>query len=924
MKKLTLLIIFISSFFIQSYVNAFIIEDSNNMKLDNWVFLWNKKLDEQKLRNQNTSYYSNNIINNFNNSPINFLKSYSYDNLKLDNYLYYEFKIDNDKSITSVKDFNWDELNYKTVDIEWIKYLKIYYNSFKNIIWEWYDQYQEYKYKNNEYLYSPEKITIIFEDNTNYEFLFRSNIIELDINNNIDESIIILDENKEININIEQSEIENIAINQTNYERAFDTSYENWVLKSIYTNEELDPYYENFDIAIYWKYDLYLEKYRVFNKSFCKNDFDFAISNERYDDKFYLENISEWYWYGWMSFKELNIDIKKYENWNIEDFDNYEFFVNKNWDNYFSLDINEDWLYKIEFEWISKEEYLCSEYYNTNIDTNFKENDYLMNNNVFYSHSWQIWVYWSFDLLFDDLIDRWFDIKWEYNDFLDKIEYLNFEIKSSSWDIIYTWDKSCIDNWECENEYYNQIENYIQNQEIFLWNINMHIKYKDIFSEEKTYTLNNIYYLEDSYYDFMELENWYMFFDSNIMRILDSNTSQYSIKIKNNNWAYINLDSIEENELDEIFTIAEENAINETWSEFFPEEILMKYFETELINRYWNKSLIIDWAIYINKNNLIYNIEIYKENKLEKNIDFKKYLDLSWNNLVLSKVSKNYYHFTIENNNLEFEGIRLNEEEESSIKKVKINNNIDAIKLINSVDYIDGSLNFDEEVSIYELRDENLLYEKNKEKILYILPELSSSIFILIPKEEVKNIYKISVIDSDDNIENYNKLIYNWEITNLTELVKNDTKSKISENNQLSIIHRFIENNDDTILFEREIILLNNSNFGRYEIPDYRISLDVKWENIKSIDEKKIFICKEKVNNLRDIEENESCRNKKDIDFFWYYFNWTNLVDYYSEYWAIMKNISFYIYGFDWIVNNDFDILDIEFNVEKFETLIAE
>ncbi len=920
MKKLILLIIFISTFFIQCIANAIIIEDIDNMKLENWVFLWNKKLDEQKLRLENTSYYSNNRINDFYNNPINFLKTYSYDDIKLDRYLYYEFKIDTDKTITSVKDFNWDELNFEIIDIEWIKHIKIYYNSFKKTILDWYYEYQEYKYENNEYLYYPEKITINFEDRTNYELLFKSNIIDINITNRIDKNIIFLDENKEINLLIDENEIENIAINQTNYERAFNTNYENWVLKSIYISDELEPYYESYDIAMFWKYDLHLENYRVFNESFCENNIDFAISNERINNKFYLENISEWYWYWWIEFKELNIDIKKYNNWNIENFENYDFSIDINSNNFFNLEINEEWIFKIELEWVSKEEYLCSKYYNKKIDTVFKENNYLMNNNIFYNHSWEIWAYWSFELLFYNITDRWFDIKWEFQDFIDKIEYLNFEIKSSSWDLIYSWDKSCIWNWECENEYNTEIENYLENQEVFLWEINMHVKYKDIFSKEKTYTLNNIYYLEDSYYDFVKLNNWNILFDSNIYKVLYSSNNKYNLKIKNNNSEYIQLENIWEEELDEIFTIAEENAINDTWTEFFSEDILMKYFEIELINRYWNKSLIVDWAIYINNNNLINKIEIYKENNLEKEINLKKYLELSWNNLILNKISDKYYHFVIKNNEL----IKDWENSvEDILKEIKINNNYNAIKLNKSIDYFEEWPSLDE--NMYQIRDEIELYNENKEKILYILPEFGQDIFILIPKEEVKNINNIYIVDIDNNTELYEKLLYNWEIKKIDELSKNNTKSKISENNQLSVIHKFIENNNESLLFEREIIVFNNDDsISRYWIPNYRINLDIKWENIKNINEEKIFICKEKVNNLSNIENNESCRNKKDIDFFWYYFNWTNLIDYYSEYWAIMKNISFYIYGFDWLVNNDFDILDIEFNVEKFETLIAE
>ncbi len=933
MKKILLWIVSIVLFSIYSNSYASIIEDPEYMKNINWIFLWIKKFDIEKFWQDNSTYYTNRLEWYYNEDQKSFLKYYTTkeDKNELNPYLYYEFEVDSNKIINSIKDFKWNELEFENIMTPEWSFFRIYVSEFYNTVNKEYYSYDEYKYQNLEYLKKEEIIKVEFGDSTGFEFKFKSNLPNFEIKNDNEWWTIILKDNKNITLDLNWENREGIFINEINYERAFDTEYKSWSLVSIYTNEELDTNYEKYLIWTYWNYDLHTENYQVINSSFCESDKNFYFSYDNYEWTYRIRNE----WYNEFSLKSLELDMKKYDiqNW-IIDFNNYDFDIKQSWYEWewtsFDLDIKEDWLYKIKMTWESNEEYLCKKYYDTNINTNYIEDPYLMNENLFYKDWENFWAYANFENLFIDLIDNWLRIKWEYQDFLDKIEKFDFRIKNDKWETIYVGDKSCIDNYECENEYEELIYQYLQENNIF-WKINLEIDYKDKFTDERKIVLDNIMWWEQLFFeDIVNTENGFFYFNPTVAEIIspwslnspewelswpewEQNFSDYSIKVKGENWEYITLKKIDNNEMDEIDSIVMDKIFQEYWDTRTEQEVYINFIEEEIINRYWNISMNVAWAIYINNNQLIDKIEVYKNWILKKEFNILNKINLIWNKLNFYKISDNYYHFNT--NRLDFETTW-------NISWVNYSSNnqiLEAKELIEQEDYYFDYWDW----NTYILNDENLLYNNNREKLLYINPSEWSNITILIPKEIIEKVNNIQLIW--DEIKSYKEVIIKSELININEIKRENLKLKSWET--FSIMHKFKETQKEWVLFKREVnILLQNNNIEwgiewwpwPWRIPDYRVNIDINWENINEINNEKLYICKEEIESLDKLNDKEVCKNKKNIDFFGYYIKW----EYNSER-SDNGAIDFYIYGLDWIVNKDFENINIEFEVEKYIITMA-
>lgn len=893
---------------------ANIIENQSNMKKVNWIFLWNKKFDKTKFREDNSEYHTNNMNNDFNNDKKSFLDSYySKENKsRLNPYLYYEFELDNNKTIESVKDYLWNDLEfYNIVDKDW-SYLRIYLSSFYNTIKKEYYKYDEYKYDEYQYLKKDEKIIVEFDDSTNFTFRFKSNIPDIKIINENEWKNIIIKEDKKIILDLNWANQNDIFINEINYERDFETAYSSWKLTSTY-NWDFRARYNEYLIWFFWEYDLYAETYDVINNTFCESDKEFYIYHNDSNNTFNIGTDS----YDSLIIDNFDIQIQKYndENW-VVDFDNYEINIKNDWSDWdditFKLNIEEDWLYKIIVDSESREEYLCKKYYNSNIKTNQIEHPYLMNNNIFYKDWKDFWVYVLYESLFDDFENNFFNIKWEYQDFLDKIEKFDFKIKTELWGLLYEGDKSCINNYDCERDAGNEVYEYLEQNPIF-WNISIEVDYKNKFSWERNIFIKNIINENKTLFeDIIDTKNGLFYINENLAFLnqeFGSNIDEYNIKYKDINGDYIVLPKLETTEVEEIISIVEEKIEQEYWNVYEFQHIYLDYLEDEIINRYWSESMIIDWALYISDSKKISKIEIYKQWLLKKEYDLDNILKFKWNKLIFNRISEHYYHF---NTNSLWFGLMQNFR---SINYSSGNETIEAKQLIENEDYEYDYWDWAE----HKINDENLLQKNNGNKILYINPEEWKNIIILIPKSIIENINNLKLIW--DSQEDFNDIIIKSDLIKINQLKESQLKLKSWKS--FSIMHKFKEKFNKWILFKREVNILfkkNNIELLRSfwsETNDYKVDVNISWENIKYIDREKLYICKEEISDLSMLNNKEICKNKKYIDFFSYYIKW----DYNSEF-DNTNFIDFYIYGLDWIVNDDYKNINVEFEIRKYEKII--
>lgn len=874
-KKLIILIIVALNFSMINNAYANIIEQEKYLVNDNWVYLWIKKLDEQKLESLTSTYVKNTLTNWFNTNQRSLTENMrNYDLYKdlLYKSLYYDLNLSNTKEVLKVKDYLWNDMSFSYNNSTWINNIKIYYESFFDIIWKNQNWENLYKNKyNDSYKLKSEKIIVEYLDWTKTEFNFRFNIPKLNFSNQKIWNNIILNQNNEIIL-----EINNLNSNNLNVQWTY------W-LENIYEENRLiwrlvnNPNYHIwYNMYFYNWYDIYYEEINLFNEKACNNDDEVYYYPQW--NKFILWRNNSYY----TDFYNLNLSLIQNKSNGNEEINNIEYYNDKDELIIYWLS---DWVYKLNIDWESYWEKICREIYSKEIKTSFRIWSDLNNNWVFYYKDNLWWSYAKIEKLFYYLNQEInFSLDWKYYNFGQFIEKLDFNVKDINWNLIYEWNKECINSWNCTYQIQEIINEGWYNEVI------LEIKYKDAFSEEeilkKVYDINkrakvNLdIFTKWNIYTLWKIDIYDNLWFNNLMFLDDKNIKLNSIKI-------------EENDLNNIWDLVEQKLIDD-WHEKYDDEIYIEYMEIALQEIYWEIIIYTTfndyWELIIPNSfsEKLNTIEYYLDDIKNWEINVKNILDeynYEWLNLI--NISKKYIQ-------LSSNTIDINKIELANWIQIRYKNN--TVESVIKIEEDSLENNYYWFQSSYSLINEEVIFNQNNWKPLYYLDQNNSKIYLFISIDDLYNIENINYSFWENQNLEFNKYRIFDEKTNFSDLEEWKTKIKSSENWSMWIYHNFIENIEWT-LFIREV------NIYQEFISDLDININITWENIKEIDYSKIYACNNYIENIDEIENMIWCYNIIDINFYW------------------MQNVWFilYIYWLEWLVNDDFERINIEFNIKKME-----
>lgn len=638
-----------------------------NFFQENWVYMWQKILDEEKVEEYRLNYIRNYISGMSDDYP------YKVDISRINQSMYYPIKINWNYNITSVKDYEWKDINFtQTWDT-----IRIYYDSFLNSFGTWiYDTENLILKDYSPYHKSPKQLTISDSEwnSTTINFQFFSSIANFNQQITQWNTTYIIKEDDNLNISLSKdynnADVKLFALkyfipNFNNYEK---------IIGDIINekNIKININYDIIKILNLNSYDFSIISINTFSKKSCDPNYYWYNSriaeprliNDPNDleiqTKFENELLNTFYW--------ANIELSKSEWGEFVPYTN----VSTN-TNITQFDQLEDWLYKYKITNLDTEyKRICANHFNSS-DININYGKW----NYFLFVEWNIHKYnspldWDIINLEEFLSEHQ----------IEQSNYFNVSLKDFEWEVIASIDKDCFLNWSCN--FKNNVDNYLYDIDP-CEKANLSISYKDYYNE---IDLNN------------EILLWSDCSLEPSINEIDFFTDDFYMNYK------IDIENIDN--LNYVFYDKNDNIISDV-NEFRSEEIEEAYANTSPVEILWNifywtdpwyssfiwiknDSLIFDniWKIVVFNNwTEVWTITFNSEQraifeKIETDNDLKGGFSLRENISIESKkiIWKNFENL-IFNRKLKIDLSRFEETYNSRILLDRINLKLDLINKIN-------------------------------------------------------------------------------------------------------------------------------------------------------------------------------------------------------------------------------------------------
>lgn len=801
--------------------------------------------------------------------------------------MYYEIDLNNDIEVTKIEYYLWNEMNFKWVSTwNWTSKIYLYFDSFYdkkidnygNIEYIW--KYENFK----TYAFSPEKLKI-FQSSDIIEINFQFYLPKFDIENFYN-GFIVRNLSNKIVINTTSSWDLNNNF-KLNYDYVFD-------------NDKLiiSSFYWNIDFSFYWKYDIFLSKFHIFDWS-CNDNIGYNYKIDENIFKFIEDNDL----YKALKLDKVNFILKKYNNWNFLGYNN---FSNKITEWSLSFSWLENWLYSFELsnlETIDKN--ICSLYYNKTIKDIYSWVKVF----TFYSKDNKIYNYFlNFNDIFPSLKDLNFTLGYEYYNNLQnnifQIEKFKVNLKDKENNILYsTWTNFCIQDTDCNNRLSDDLKDFISNS---VKPILVEVEYKDnILNEDKKYNFwyKQIVFNSERSFSWYTMYDFYNNIPNNNLKIkLLKNNSEEEI-LQNNNYNYI-LNIIW------LFKVIDVNNQTKLFYNYETDESKNIFIDNDNNKYICNYNGDSNYYDCYNKENINYNcIYDYNSEKIicengQNNfeINYKTiFYDTEYKEYICNFNQDNQNYECIDENNQNY---IFTEKYDTKYIFDKDNNEIKCIEdwyYYNCIDKqskeYECSFNYDWVSCRDSQYNEYNFYENIKNKK------------ILKNNNYTQNYYNSDdIYIKNDDLQNINKIIFYLDDVLLYEYnldYDKDLKEKLSNNLLTKIKHLFLPKDENTI-FKRKIEIYSDNQDSIYYNNYYNINTTITWENLWNIDYSKLYFCTEEIYDTKNINENLNCVSFNNLDKYTFSINTTNI----------------FIYWLKWFVNETFKKIILNFKFDFYSVYI--